>query len=59
MFCTEQRTALVACMCTGEPWVAIVNLEAKSRNCQASELYVLLFSNLLIIPIRQKSFEYV
>ena len=32
MFCTEQRTDLVACMCTGEPCIAIVKLVAKSKN---------------------------
>ena len=43
MFCTEQRTDLVACMCTGEPCIAIVKLEAKSKNWSRLEAYVLLF----------------
>ena len=57
MFCTEQRTDLVACMCTGEPCAAIVKLEAKSKNLSSlgAVCIAILFNSKLFVPFRQKN----
>ena len=59
MFCTEQRTDLVACMCTGEPCAAIVKLEAKSKNWSRLGAYVLLFYFIPSFYSIQTKIEYI